>query len=85
MAGIGSEFISCEEGRRGPVSGAASFDRRRMVDGTLSTTTRGTCSSWRREVDVGLKLETRHPPLPVSEEISDLVGYRTRPILFLSC
>jgi hypothetical protein len=38
-------FIGCKEEMKGSRSGVASFDGRRMVDRT-STTTRGTCSSW---------------------------------------
>ena len=65
MAGNGSVIVACEEGR----SEAASLDGRRMVGRTSTTTTRGTCSSWWGEIDDRIKLEGRHPPLPVSEEI----------------
>ena len=68
MVGNGSVTIACKEGRRGSGSEAASLDGRRMAGRTSLTTMRGTYSSWRGGIDIPLKLEGHHPPLPVSEE-----------------
>ena len=81
MAGKSSEFISEEE--KGSGSGAASFDGRHMV-GRTPTTTRGTCSSSRGEIDVSLKLDGRHPPLRVSVEMSDFDFSGHKVYLYLS-
>jgi len=77
VAGNGSVFITCIEEKKGLGLGAASFIGRRMIDGA-SSTTRETCSWWRGGTDVCLKLQGRHPPLPVSGDIQISIACRTR-------
>ena len=70
MVGSRSVFITCKEEGKGPgsLSGTGSSEGR-CIACKSSTTTRGTCSlSW-GGIDVGLKPEGQHSPLPVSVEI----------------